>query len=125
MGLFSFHLAEFSQDFLLIRRDPLLHRVVHLQRLLQAEDMIFPPVSAQLFRNFLLGFAATSVAQLRQFLRITFASGDGAQDGHSRHSIDVGNRSVYAHVYLVKTLLHPPYTKPTATSTIARHSGLS
>src|SRR6516164_5842234 len=43
MGLVSFHLAEFSRDFLLIRRDPLLHRVVHLQRLLQAEDMIVPP----------------------------------------------------------------------------------
>src|ERR1700723_2319177 len=46
MGLFSFHLAEFSQDFLLIRRDPLLHCVIHLQRVLQAEHVILSPVSA-------------------------------------------------------------------------------
>jgi hypothetical protein len=31
-----------------------------------------------LFGNFLLGFAAASVAQLRQFLRVPFSSGDGA-----------------------------------------------
>jgi hypothetical protein len=61
-GLFSFHLAQFPQDFLLLGRHPFLHRVVHLQRLLQAEPMIFPPVSAQLFRNFRLGFAAACIA---------------------------------------------------------------
>src|ERR1700752_2502792 len=113
MGLFSFHLAEFSQDFLLIRRDPLLHRVVHLQRLLQAEDMIVPPVSVQLFRNLLLGFPTTSAAPLRQLLRIPFASDEGATDGHSRPSIDVRNRSVHAHFHLVETLLHPAQPVPT------------
>jgi hypothetical protein len=64
-------------------------------------------VSAQLFRNFLLGFAAACIAELREFLRISFASDDGAQDGHPRRSIDVRNRPVYPDVHLVQALLHP------------------
>jgi hypothetical protein len=46
--------------------------------------MIFPPVSAQLFRDFLLGLAAACIAELRQLPGIAFASGDGTQDGHPR-----------------------------------------
>src|SRR5215472_3013137 len=48
------------------------------------------------------------MAQLRQFPRIPLSSGDGTQDGHSRHSIDVGNRPMEAHVHLVQALLHSP-----------------
>src|ERR1700730_13260533 len=61
--LFPFHVPEFPQDLLLIGGDPLLHRVVHLQSLLQAEQVILPPVPSQLFGNFLFGFAAAWVAQ--------------------------------------------------------------
>src|SRR6516165_10640844 len=108
-----FHLLQLPQDLLLIGGDPLLHRVVHLQSLLQAEQVILSPVSSQLFSDFLLGFAAASVTQLRQLLGIAFAAGDGPQDGHSRHPIDVGNRTVYAHVHLVQALLHSPHPIPT------------
>src|SRR6516162_928662 len=62
----------------------------------------------KLLRDFLLGFAAASVTQLRQLLGIAFAGGDGAQDGHSRHPIDVGNRTMHAYIHLVQALLHPP-----------------
>src|SRR5215472_14512207 len=103
-----FHLSQSPQDFLLIGDDPLLHGVVHLERLLQAEQVILPPVSGQLLGDFLLGFVAASVTQLRQLLGIAFAGGDGTQDGHSRHPIDVGYRTVHAYVHLVQALLHPP-----------------
>src|SRR6516162_3944271 len=78
-----FHLLQLPQDLLLLGGDPLLHRVVHLERVLQAEQVILPPVSGQLLCDLLLGFVAASVAQLRQLLGIAFA-------GHSRHPIDVG-----------------------------------
>jgi len=42
-----------------------------------------------------------------------FASGDGTQNGHTRYSIDVRNRPVYAHAHLVQALLHSPQPVPT------------
>src|SRR5215471_745241 len=108
-----FHLSQSPQDFLLIGDDPLLHGVVHLERLLQAEQVILPPMSAQLLGDFLLGFVAASVTQLRQLLGIAFAGSDGAQDGHSRHPIDVGNGTMHPHIHLVQALLHPAQPIPT------------
>src|ERR1700730_65076 len=106
--LFPFHVPEFPQDLLLIGGDSLLDRVVHLQSLLQAEQVILPPVPPQLFGNLLFSFAAAWVAQLGQFLGILFSSRDGAQNGHARHPIEVGDRPMHAHVPLVQALLHPP-----------------
>src|SRR5215831_2008094 len=70
--------------------------------------MILSPVPAQLFGNFLLGFIAAWIAELRQLLRIPLSVCDGTQDGHPSRPIDIGNRPVYAHVHLVQALLHPP-----------------
>src|SRR5579864_6183661 len=47
------------------------------------------------------------------FRSISLSSRDGAQNGHSCHPIDVGDRPVHAYVHLVQALLHPPQPVPT------------
>jgi hypothetical protein len=78
--------------------------------LLQAEQVILPPVSGQLLSDLLLGFAAASVTQLRQLLGIAFAGSDGAQDGHSRHPIDVESPLSATRLALSRTRVRSMHT---------------
>src|SRR5450631_1985370 len=57
-ALLPLHLRQLAQNLLLVVGDPLLDAVVHLQSLTQAEQVILPPVPAQLLGNLLLALAA-------------------------------------------------------------------
>lgn len=58
----AWQLFEAAQDFLLIGVHALADGIVHFEALFQAEQVILPPMAAQLSRHLRFAFAASSMA---------------------------------------------------------------
>src|SRR5450759_2852753 len=108
LALLPLHLRQLPQNLFVVVGNPRLDRIVHLQCLLQAEQMVLPPMPAQLFGDFLLALFAARMAQLRQLSGVSLSLHNRSHDGHSRHAVNVLDRPMHSHIHLVQALLHSP-----------------
>src|SRR5439155_14002788 len=101
------HLGELPQDLSPVFLNPLRDCVVHLQALLQTEEMILAPVTSQLLGDLSLAFLTPPIAQRRQPARVAVTGHDGPDDRHACRAIEFGDGAMDADIHLVQALLHP------------------
>lgn len=71
--------------------------------------MLVAPIPSEFFGDLFFALRATTIPQLRQLARISFAIDDGGKNSHAGLSIDIGHGMVQTNVHLVHTLLDALY----------------
>ena len=87
--------------------DSLLNRVIHLHGLLQAKEMIRPPMAGQLCGDVGFTGSAARIPQRGEALWIAFAGEDRAHDRHPGGAVQVGHCPMDADIHLIEAFLHP------------------
>lgn len=97
--------GKLSKDLVIASLDLMVVELVHLDHLLEREEMFGREIAVERFCDFLFRFGAFTMTELSQNVRVALAIEDGLDDGHAGETGDVGDDRSEFDVHQLKGLL--------------------